>query len=590
MDPVTGMQPILNEDQTIMLVCNGEIYNHEELRTRLESAGHQFVTRSDIEVIIHGYEEWGTDIARHLSGMFAFAIYDSNTHELILSRDRLGKKPLYFSIINRGQANERLIFGSEMQCLLADSELDRSVDTQALEYYLTYEFAPEDQCLLQHVQKVQPSETVTYSRRVIRRSSYWELRYDPKVEIDEMQAAEQTREMLKSSVQKRLFSHAKLGFLVSSGLDSSSVATMASTLMTAPLKTFCAAQANADGSYFKSELDAARLLSSTIGSEHYEILISPQPEKILGSLVWHYGEPNGELSAIPFWEMYCQISREVRVLIAGDGGDESFGGYTRYFQIRSIGRQRKRPAIYRMLLQPLIAAAASIYSNSAELEKLHNINRCSLLSDDFAFAHKTMIFEQLQRKRLLAHGNGSFQPEQLIYGMMNGSAPAARLDRRLRSDVLVHMPGVIFPKSDRLGMAHGLEVRCPYFDHEFLSAVAKFPAEFKATATESKRLLRRTMGSMLPGGYLDNPKTGFGEANWDLFSGGMRELTNNLLFDGTLEKRGYFNMHYVRQLCRQHIEKKRSHRHRLWLLIVFEAWCRTFLDRSDISAGPLSFV
>lgn len=590
-DLVTGDQPMFSEDGKIAIVYNGEIYNFRELRHLLEALGHRFLTKSDTEVILHGYQQWGTDIVGHLRGMFAFAIWDAHNRMLFVARDRLGKKPFFFAHLNQGKAEESFVFGSELKALLADPDVPREIDLQALSHFLTYEYVPEPLSILNSVRKLEPATCITYREGRVEKSKYWELQYDPKWDIAEERAVEETRARLEEAVRVRLVSDVPLGCFLSSGTDSSTVVAMTRKHVTGTLKTFSAGVKSSR----HNEVPYCKRVAEHFATEHHEFIIDDDPVPILGLLAWHFDEPYGEMSAVPFYYLQKYTAEHVKVIMTGDGGDENFAGYERYRKFHAFDAARRIPRIIRVLADAPLAALAGILPRQSTLERISYINRHSLLDDARLFVHNTVIFHHAQKRKLIAPAHRDIlerpdgNSEDLMYHIMTASRPQALLDRMMRSDVVMNNPGVSFPKLDRLTMAHATEARSPFFDHQLMEWVARMPVEIKFGGGNLKNLLKKVRKGIVPPESEDRPKIGFGAPHNDWFRGGLKPIVEELLGEESLRKRGFFDPRYVHSLIDDHAAKRLNNRHRLWPLLIFEVWCRTFLDRSDPLTGPIAF-
>jgi asparagine synthase (glutamine-hydrolysing) len=590
-DLKTGGQPMFSEDGAVALVYNGEIYNFRELRTILEGLGHTFRTKSDTETVLHGYEQWGTEVVTHLRGMFAFAIWDGRQRRLFVARDRLGKKPLFYAHLKRGTPDESLVFGSELKALLADPDVAREVDLQALSHYLTYEYVPEPLSILKGVEKLNPAEWLTYRDGQVEKHCYWELRYDPKWDITEEHAIEETRARIEDAVRVRLVSDVPLGCFLSSGTDSSTVVAMTRRHITGPLKTFSAGVKSAR----HNEVPYCKQVAEHYGTDHHEFIIDDDPLPVLGLLAWHFDEPYGEMSAVPFYYLQKYTAEHVKVIMTGDGGDESFGGYERYKRFHAFDRTRRLPRALRALADAPLGALASALPNHTRLERLSYINRHSLLDDARLFVHNTVIFHHAQKRKLLATNHRALlegpdgNSENLMYDVMTAMHPEALLDRMMRSDVVMNNPGVSFPKLDRLTMAHSTEARSPFFDHLLMEWVARMPIDIKFAGGNLKALLKKVRKGVVPAESGNRPKVGFGAPHNDWFNGVLKPVAAELLGETSVRERGLFDPKYVQLLLDDHTSRRQNNRHRLWTLLMFEAWCQTFLDRPEPLAGPVSF-
>jgi asparagine synthase (glutamine-hydrolysing) len=590
-DLTTGDQPMFNEDRTIAIVSNGEIYNHLDLRNRLIALGHFFSTRSDTEVIVHGYEQWGIGVVEKLRGMFAFAIFDTRLHQLFMARDRFGKKPLYFAKTRNGSTDEALIFGSELKALLADIDVPRHLDYSALDHYLTYGYVPEPLCMIDGVSKLPPAHWLTYRQGELTIERYWTFDYEPKIALGGTQAVRTLYEKMDEAVRLRLNADVKLGSFLSSGLDSSTIVSLAARHVPGRLQTFSAALAGAKN----NELDAARNVARHFGTEHHELLIRPNAAEALAEIPWLYGEPNAHLGSIAFIYVHRWVAEHVKVILSGDGGDETFVGYEAYHPRQSNRWWDHIPRVWRRkLMGPMRKLAASRPSN---LRLIKTFDRCrkSLMNDSERFVRHWTLFQDYLRDQLLAPDlkllihKQSNRSENLMESLMLSEQPSALVDRMMRAEWRMHMPGITFPQADRIGMAYGLEIRSPFCDHELAEFVAKLPVNIKSANGELKSLLKNTMRPHLPPFLFGTRKIGFGAPGPDFFGLPLWRLAEEMLFDSTTRNRGLFDQRSIGILIKQHVTQQYNHRKRLWSLLILEAWFRTFIDPPDPLASPLDF-
>ncbi len=337
-DLKTGQQPIHNQDRSSWIVFNGEIYNYLELREKLEKLGHTFYTNSDTEAIVHAYDQYGTECPKHLRGMFAFAIWNNQTQELFLARDRVGKKPLLYADVNG-----EFIFGSEFSALLSHPKLSREVNPEAIHYYLSYMCVPAPLTAYRSIKKLEPGHSLRYRKGEIKIERYWQPDFSKKTKIDEVEAGERTIEILRDAVRVRLMSEVPLGAFLSGGIDSSAVVALMSQEMSQPVKTFSIGFEEQDF----SELRHARRIADHVGAHHHEFIVRPDAMEVLPTLVEHYGEPYADSSAVPTYYVARETRRHVTVALNGDGGDECFGGYERYVAMRLAEKYHKVPRLLR---------------------------------------------------------------------------------------------------------------------------------------------------------------------------------------------------------------------------------------------------
>lgn len=588
-DLATGHQPMLNEDGTVAIVFNGEIYNFLELRKQLLAFGHKFRTRSDTEVILHGYEEWGPDVTTRLRGMFAFAIFDTKTQTLFLARDRVGKKPLYYAIVEPGTEREALVFASELKCLLAEPTFSREVDLVALGHYLTYQYVPHPWSIFQQAKKVEPGNWIEWRNGRLRQERYWNLHYEPKSRVRLEEAIEQGVTLLDEAVKIRLMSEVPLGCFLSGGVDSSTVVAFMRRHVTGPLRTF---SIGFEEEKF-NELPYARQVAKQFETEHHEMIVRPDALECVARLAWHFDEPFADSSAIPTYYLAKMTRRHVVVALNGDGGDESFAGYVRYLGFPALRAYERIPRLLRRLWAHPLTVASRLFSSSAKLELWNYVNRVSLMPFQSRYVQMMVIFRDYQKRELFLNRhrhrlNGPMADSEFLTEatMLNGTA-IEPIDRMMFADVMLYLPGALLPKVDRTTMAVSLEGRSPLLDTILMEWAARLPADIKFPDGQLKYLLKQIARRFFTDEFLNRPKQGFGVPIGLWFRTTLRGLLEDFLLSERSRNRGFFEPSYVKRIVDQHVSGAQNHAHRLWTLLMFEAWARTFLDRSDPLAGPL---
>jgi asparagine synthase (glutamine-hydrolysing) len=585
-----GHQPIRNEDGRYTLVFNGEVYNYRELMKELEGRGHRFATRCDAEVVVHLYEERGAACVEALEGMFAFAIWDRDERVLFMARDRTGKKPLYWAVLR-----DCFVFASELKALPQERSFERRLDRRALAEYLTWQYVPAPRTILEGASKLEPATRLRVQFDAgggmpeIRSERYWALRYQPKLELEVEAAEEQVREHLDRAVARRLESEAPLGVLLSGGIDSSSIVAMARRHVTGPLRTFSIGFEESS----HNELPYARRVARRYETEHEEFMVRPEAMGVLPRLVWHADEPFGDSSALPTWHLSEMTKRRVTVALGGDGGDESFAGYARYASIPVVSIFGKLPRALRAgPMRAAIGAARRRAVNSTFLAKLSLLNEVTLQSPGRQYSHWLTIFPSTFVDMTWA-GSGEHRspsPVDWLEAEMDASDATDAVDRKMACDIATYLPGDLLLKIDRMSMAHGLEVRCPFLDRELMEFAARLPAALKFPGGELKGLLKDAMQSHLPEELLDRPKKGFSVPLHKWFRKELRQLPEAILLSERAKSRGLFRPEGVHKLIEQHHKGAFGHAHRLWTLIAFEVWAQTFLDPANAPTGPLDGI
>jgi asparagine synthase (glutamine-hydrolysing) len=571
-DLAGGRQPLHNVEKTIWLVCNGEIYNYRELRAELSAGGHRFVTESDCEVIIGLYERYGDDLLDHLRGMFAFALWDTRKQRLLAARDHLGQKPFFYI----DQA-DRFAFGSEIKSLLALDPGLRVLNLQALEQYLALRLIGPPLTMFKEVRKLPPGHLLTLERGArpqIR--PYWDLRFEPKIQGSEESLIDELEERICESLRLHMVSDVRVGAFLSGGLDSSLlVAMLAKRVGVKDLPTFTI------GLPYQrfDEAPYARAVAQMYGTEHHERTITLSLTALLPELIWHLDEPSDPLSLCAY--QVARFAREtVKVVIGGDGGDELFGGYDRYYGNLYAGHYSRVPApIRRHLLGPalsLVPASGWYKSAGHQLRWLH---RLSFLSggERYAASLSYFYFDRGMREQLLAPGVraelGQFDPELVLKAPFD-SLRGDHIDRMLYADSKVRLPDHPVMISDRMSMAHGLEARSPFMDHRLAEFAAQLSSSLKVRGRTLRYIQRKLAARYLSPEILSRPKQGFSSALPYILRDEYRALYDRYLRDSELVRAGIFARKPLDALLASHLAGHEDHGNRLWLLINTEVWYR----------------
>jgi asparagine synthase (glutamine-hydrolysing) len=586
-DLVTGQQPMFNERRNLCIVFNGEIYNYRVLRDELLTRGHEFSTKSDTEVIIHLYEDRGVECLHSLRGMFAFAIWNEDTKELFLARDRVGKKPLYYAVIPRG-----ILFASEMKSLMVHPWISREIDFEGLIGFLGNKYVPEPRTILRDVSKLEAGHFLSWKNGQTTIRRYWNLAYEPKLPISEEEAIEEIRHRLDEAVKVRLESDVPLGCLLSGGVDSSSVVAFMRRHVGGDLKTFSIGFEEEE----YNELPLARHVAEKFETQHEELIVKPNAVDILPRLVWHFDEPYADSSALATYYVAEMTRRSVTVALNGDGGDESFLGYTRYIpsnEIDVMSKWRRIPRfLRRLVVQPAASGAFHLFPLSPLLQRLYFGNSFSLLGPQEVYIRGMTLFHDQMGKLLcgpaiprnLWENNTT---SSLLSYMENGST-LSYADQIVRTDVHTYLPGDLLVKMDRMTMAHSLEARSPFLDHTIMEYAAILPLAIKFKDSTLKYILKKALRGIVPDEILDGRKHGFSVPIVRWFKRELKQFSEDVLLSPEMYRRGFLNQRYVRQLLREHQSERRAYHHHIWALLNFELWCKTFLDRASIESGPIS--
>jgi asparagine synthase (glutamine-hydrolysing) len=569
-------QPIFNEDGSIAVVLNGEIYNYRELRRDLRRAGHTFATGGDTEVIAHLYEEHGPECVRFLHGMFAVAIWDRRCRQLVLARDRLGKKPLFYS-----ERDGVISFASELNALMQDPAIPRDIDHGALDAYLAYQYIPAPLSAYRAVRKLPPASTLIFGDGACTIGRYWRLDYRTKLQLaDPREYDELIRAHLRRAVRARMVSDVPIGAFLSGGIDSSAVVAAMAEVSSRPVRTFSIGFA----SDRFNELPRARLIAERFATEHEELIVEPEALELLPKIVEHYGEPFGDSSALPSFHLARMTRGQVTVALNGDGGDESFAGYSHYAANLLLSRFDVLPTPVRRLLSGagmLLPASGRVDSARSRARRLA---ATLALTPEHRFAAYRTHLDGLDTAELYTPeyrellGDSPAALAEAIAGPWRDSLSEDPLDRMLDVDVNTYLPGQLLAKIDVASMAYSLEARSPLLDHELMQFAASLPVEHKLAGAERKVGLRRALRGWLPDEILDGPKQGFVLPLSDWFRGELRDYAGEVLLDRAALQRGYFRPERVRGLLDEHACGRRDNSRGIWNLLVFELWHQRFMD------------
>lgn len=567
-----GKQPMSMLNGKIQIVFNGEIYNFEELRRELELCGHAFATRSDTEVILASYLEWGEGCLQRLNGMFAFAIWDTRSQHLFLARDRVGKKPLYY--FRNGSI---VAFASELKALRAyGDDCPKSVDRESLDCYLTMGYIPAPRTIYSGVKKLRPAHSLVATGSGLAENNYWSLSFATPSRRTMASAAEEFSHLLDESVRCRLMSEVPLGAFLSGGVDSSLVVSSMAQLMNDPVITHTIG-------FGDSEFDETDIASKTarhFGADHHEFIVDPDAADVLERIAWHFDEPFADSSALPTWYVCEMTRRSVTVALSGDGGDEGFGGYTfRYLPHMMESRIRRRlpPALRSILFGPL----GAFWPASAKLPqplRLKTILQNLAVADSEAF-YRDLVWLNAESRAAVydpdfLHSLKGFTPFEVVEPYYSGSDATDALGRSQFTDVNVYMTDDVLVKVDRMSMAHGLEVRAPLLDYRILEFAARLPQRLKVSHRQGKLLLRNVASQRLPAEIQNLPKRGFSMpiARW--LRHDMKEMASDLIFSNHGLVDEMLDINSVRKMWHEHQNGSRDHNVFLWALIMLGLWDR----------------
>jgi len=562
-DVAGGQQPIFNEDQSIVIVFNGEIYNYRELQKELQERGHHFRTNSDTETIVHAYEEYGDDCVKRLRGMFSFALWDRKRQRLLAARDRFGKKP--FNYYWDGQ---RLIFGSEIKSLLL-AGIPREIHYKALDEYLVFGYVPAPNTLFKNILKLPSAHMLIYENGQIRTKRYWDLSFLPTCQDDEATAIDHTLSLLKDAVQVRLMSEVPLGAFLSGGIDSSIVVGLMSQTMSQPVKTFSIGFEEDD----YSELAYAQLVAKHFGTDHYEFFVRPELISVLPQLVWDYDEPFSDISMLPTYYVSKLAREHVTVALTGDGGDEIFGGYSRYAQEAAIHRI---PAPFRSLL----GFCGSLLPGGVR-GKQYLLN----LSYDLATRDAQKIGRFSAGLRPLLYSDEYFvhvrghNPYERYISEYHAVSHLDVITRMQHVDARTYLVDDILVKVDKASMFNSLEVRTPLLDQYLAEYIASLSPNIRTRNGTLKYLLKKVAADVLPDEIITRRKQGFSAPLKHWFRGELMDFARELLDSPKAQQRGVFQPWFIRNLLQLHAHTQHAnYSPAIWSLLCLELWFQTYID------------
>lgn len=575
-----GHQPVFNEDRSAWIIFNGEIYNFRELRAELEGNGHRFHTKTDTEVIIHLYEEMGSDCVQKLRGMFALAIYDKTNRKLLLARDRLGKKPLHYAMLK-----DKLYFGSEIKSILAVAPELAQVNSQGLLEYLYYGYVPDPITAFTRIQKLPPGHLLEFENGKVRIRQYWDLpRYDTHTPKSEEECLQELEHRLLEATRIRLISDVPLGVFLSGGTDSSTIVALMARASSAPVKTFSIGFTKDDF----NEAEYARMVARKFRTDHHEMILEPDIVQTLEDLTSSLEEPFGDSSMLPTYYVSQLARQHVTVALSGDGGDEIFAGYDRYRIHADRGIFEHVPdwarRFYRNQVFPLLPRNTKGRQLSYNISLAWRERYVDSLSFLPSFERDTRLLSDGFREVLRT----SDDPRNVLLRYFAKAPARDQVSELLYVDTKTYMVGDILTKVDRMSMLNSLEVRVPILDHQVVEWVTSLPAEWKLRGKSQKYLLRKLAERVgVPREVLDRPKQGFALPLVHWMRNELRELLMILLEPRSLQ-RGYFEARGIQKLMDDHLQGRRQLSSRIWRLLIFELWHRNFLEKFTKPTGLFS--
>ncbi len=570
-----GHQPIANEDKTVWVVCNGEIYNYQELRAELEKQGHVFRCESDTEVIVHLYEEHGPSLFERLRGMFAIALWDANHSRLVLARDRLGKKPLYIC-----RESHRVVFASEMKAILEVDGISRELNPQALREYLALGYVPAPWTLLEGIEKLLPGHSMIVEKGGMRCEQYWDVPQTVIEDRSEEEWIERVREKLLESVRIRLVSDVPLGAFLSGGIDSSSIVAAMAQMTNQPVKTYSIGFEGEDRFY--NELPYAGVVARAFGTDHHEIVVRPDVAKLLPKLIWYMDEPIADSALITTFLVSRLAAQSVKVILSGVGGDELFGGYRRYLG-DAFGRYYEMlpGAVRRNWLPSLLAKLPKDRSSGWKnlLRYADAFVKTANLSPSERYASYVTLFSSDMRAELQNRdANGAGPSSELMRNYFAQCSGVENLNQYMYVDLKTSLVDDLLALTDKMTMAMSLECRAPFMDHELVELAARMPARLKIRGFRMKYILKKVVKPWLPAEILNRKKRGFGAPMGAWLRRDLKLLVHETLSEQQVRKRGLFRWPVVEQLIQKHEAQRGDYTDHLLGLINLELWFRQFID------------
>jgi len=581
----TGRQPMSNEDGSVRLVFNGEIYNFPELRRDLETKGHIFTSKTDTEVIIHLYEEKGVACLDDLRGMFAFALWDAGHKRLFLARDRLGKKPLVYSCNNKG-----LVFASEIKALLCDPDITQEVDPVAVHHYLTYGYVPSPRTIFKSIQKLPPAHYLICENGTTRIERYWDLSFRQKLHCPSLEEyGERFVSILKDAVQCRLKSDVPFGAFLSGGIDSSIIVALMSGMLDRPVKTF---SIGFDEQEY-DELPYGRIIAKQYKTDHREFIVRPDVIDILPKIIWHYNEPYADSSAIPTFYLSQKTREYVTVALNGDGGDECFAGYSRHLSSHMSCYVQKLTALAgKAAVLKAVGRLPRGKHRHSFTRRVQRYTRALYEKPERRYLRWLCYFDNEMKNDLydaaFKETVGGEDSAELIEQLYRRADAPAHIDKTLYVDSMSYLPEDLLVKVDIASMAHSLEARSPFVDHKVMEFAAALPPRLKLHGFTKKYLLKACLGKYLPNEIRHRKKMGFGVPIDRWLHRDLKDMVHDVLLDGTSQQRGYFAMGQVKNLLEEHVRGQYNHCYRIWNLLCLELWHRTYMDAKCASGFSAS--
>jgi len=581
-DLSTGHQPISNEDGTIWTVLNGEIYNYEELTEDLKKKGHVFITKSDTEVLVHLYEEYGKNFVRLLRGMFGFALWDKRKKELMLARDPLGIKQLYFL-----KERDAFLFGSEIKCVLRAMQGARNTDTEAFSHYLTFLYLPDNLTIYEGIEKIRPGCILTINQNGLKSEEYWNLNVLQGTDITLFEAQKRLMELMEESISLHLRSDVPLGVFLSGGVDSSIITAMASRITDKPLNTFTVGYGK-EGDFY-DERPYARLIAKQFKTNHHEYIITPDIEDAIYKLIYYFDEPFANSSAIPNYYISQAMRKSVKVALSGLGGDEVAGGYERYAGVKLLSYLSNTPKAFKNMAMAVVSLLPDSKNGNYIADRCKRFIKASIQTAPRAYyslisglsdEKKERVFSQQIKKNMKL--NGSFL---LFKRLIDGSNQSDPLRAAMYFDIVSYMTNDLLVLADRTSMANSLEVRVPFLDHKLVEFMFKLPNSLKIRGLQKKYLLKKAFKGILPDSILFRKKRGFSTPLSVWLRKDLRQFTHSIFTKERVEATNILDYKGVQSLLTEHLSRKVNNQGVLFALLTFVLWHERYIQQDATNAG-----
>ena len=580
-DPESGQQPISNEDDSIQMICNGEIYNSPEVRKELIAKGHTFKTNCDVEVIIHLYEEYGEDCVKHLQGMFAFAVWDKPKQKLMIGRDHLGQNPVFFC-----HQNGAFAFASEVKATLASKIIEPKIDTEGIWHYLSLRYMPNQHSMFEGIHKLPAAHYLVFENGEIHTQQYWDVSFNNKLTGTEDQIVDQLEELLRETVKSHLLSDVRVGAFLSGGIDSGTVASIMATLVDEPIPRFSIGTREKEF----NELPFAKMVADKYNMESHEKIVEPDLIHAIPSMIYHMDEP-----ADPFGFGVYLVSevaaQHVKVVLGGDGGDENFAGYDRYYGQRMVDYYCMMPKWLRQnVVKNVTDRIPETFGYKSLAQKASWVNEMSLFAGGERYAQSLGVLrftheskEQLFTNQAKQNFN-EYSSAEKILKFFNADNASHVVDKMLYTDLMTRIPDHLLMIGDRMTMAHSLESRAPLIDYKVVEFAANIPADMKLKGKNLKHMLRRVASRYLPDDVVNLEKQGFRFPLGIWFRTDLKDFLRNLFAQSRFVELGIFNPTYMNNILEEHIAGKVDHNYRIWCLLNLEIWYRLYFEGETVDS------